>query len=88
MQKLLKKRKRLSVVRLQFDRIPNSDILVYLRKKLSVSEDRIFHDEIPLDFSFGFTLPQALPDFGESLFYNTARPSLSVDCLLYTSRCV
>ena len=60
MEEMLKKRRRLDVVRLQFSSRPGDRLSAFLCKKLKVEDDCFSIQSIPLDFSFGFALPSAL----------------------------
>lgn len=62
MQELLKKRKRLSVVRIQIDHEPEESFAHYLCEQLSCQRDVILSEKQPLDFSFGFLLPGKLKE--------------------------
>ena len=68
MKDLLRKRKRLAVVRLQLDHFPQADLTAYLCQRLGVGEDRILVQEnMPLDFSFAFSLMLTFHQFFQLL---------------------
>ena len=81
MEEMLKKRRRLDVVRLQFSSRPGDRLATFLCKKLKVSEEAFIIQSIPLDFSFGFALPGALDPHKEqkSWYYHEAKPYVPVD---------
>ena len=81
MTEMLKKRRRLDVVRLQFSSQPGEKLSAFLCKKLKVSPNCILVRSIPLDFSFGFALPSALdPHKGKKQwYYHEAKPFVPVD---------
>ena len=81
MEEMLKKRRRLDVVRLQFSSIPGERVVNFLCKKFKVPPACFLVQSIPLDFSFGFALPSALDPHKEekSWFYHEAKPFVPVD---------
>ena len=81
MEEMLKKRRRLDVVRLQFSSIPGERVVNFLCKKFKVTPACFLVQSIPLDFSFGFALPSALDPHTEekSWFYHEAKPFVPVD---------
>ena len=81
MEEMLKKRRRLDVVRLQFSSMPGERVVNFLCKKFKVTPACFFVQSIPLDFSFGFALPSALDPHKEekSWFYHEAKPFVPVD---------
>lgn len=79
MQELLKKRKRLSVVRLQVGGQLSERFRDYLCKRLPVPASQIVEERIPMDFSFGFSLPSVLPELSKSLSFKEIRPFQSID---------
>ena len=81
MEEMLKKRRRLDVVRLQFSSIPGERVVNFLCKKFKVTPACFLVQSIPLDFSFGFALPSALDPHKEekSWFYHEAKPFVPVD---------
>ena len=78
---MLKKRRRLDVVRLQFSSQPGEKLSAFLCKKLKVSPNCILVRSIPLDFSFGFALPSALDPHKDKKqwYYHEAKPFVPVD---------
>lgn len=81
MEEMLKKRRRLDVVRLQFSSMPGERVVNFLCKKFKVTPACFLVQPIPLDFSFGFALPSALDPHKEekSWFYHEAKPFVPVD---------
>lgn len=81
MEEMLKKRRRLDVVRLQFSSMPGERVVNFLCKKFKVTPACFLVQSIPLDFSFGFALPSALDPHKEekSWFYHEAKPFVPVD---------
>lgn len=79
MQELLKKRKRLSVVRVQTSHEPNDHLRKYLCQKLGVEASHFFPRNIPLDFSFGFSLPGQLKLPRKDLFFKERKPFAPID---------
>ena len=81
MEEMLKKRRRLDVVRLQFSSMPGEQVVNFLCKKFKVTPACFLVQSIPLDFSFGFALPSALDPHKEekSWFYHEAKPFVPVD---------
>ena len=81
MEEMLKKRRRLDVVRLQFSSMPGERVVNFLCKKFKVTPACFLVQSIPLDFSFGFALPSALDPHkeGKSWFYHEAKPFVPVD---------
>lgn len=81
MEEMLKKRRRLDVVRLQFSSMPGERVVNFLCKKFKVTPACFLAQSIPLDFSFGFALPSALDPHKEekSWFYHEAKPFVPVD---------
>ncbi len=81
MEEMLKKRRRLDVVRLQFSSMPGDRVVNFLCKKFKVTPACFLVQSIPLDFSFGFALPSALDPHKEekSWFYHEAKPFVPVD---------
>jgi len=79
MQELLKKRRRLSIVRLQIDRHISDSFRESLCKRLAVPAEQIIEEKIPMDFSFGFSLGSVVPAQQEALSYKEMRPYPSID---------
>ena len=81
MEEMLKKRRRLDVVRLQFSSMPGERVVNFLCKKFKVTPACFLVQSIPPDFSFGFALPSALDPHKEekSWFYHEAKPFVPVD---------
>ncbi len=75
MSELLKKRRKLAAVRLQFWPEAPQDIVKFLREKLIVPADRCFVQTSPLDSACLFRLSGRISSDGQpELFYPPARP--------------
>ena len=75
MSELLKKRRKLAAVRLQFWNEPPQEISKYLCEKLMLPEKQCFYQESPLDLSCYFKLAARLQADGRTdLFYPVAKP--------------
>lgn len=79
MQELLKKRKRLAVVRLQFRREPSKELREAICAPLEITAKECFTENLPLDFGFGFSLVGKLGSFGKSLTENVPPPGVPVE---------
>lgn len=79
MQAMLKKRRRLNVVRLQFSHPPTTALAVHLCNKLKITQDKILIQDVPLDFSIGFSLPSSLQNPKKDLFYKEIKPFIPID---------
>lgn len=73
MERIIKKRKRLSPVKLELSRQINGDSIKYLCKKLGLTQDRIFYSSTPLDLSFVSEIQNILNDKKE-LFFSPRAP--------------
>lgn len=73
MEELIKKRKKLSPVRLQTTGNENSTIVKYLCKRLGIESDQVFVSQSPTDLSFAFTLRNSFE--GTALCYPPFSPS-------------
>jgi len=71
MQEMLKKRRRLSVVRLQFFSKPSEELRSAICAPLEISSAECMEENLPLDFSFGFSLAGKLGAFARGM---TAEP--------------
>lgn len=75
MSELLKKRRKLAAVRLQFWNEPPQEVAKYLCEKLMLPEKQCFYQESPLDLSCDFKLAARLQADGRTdLFYPVAKP--------------
>ena len=75
MSELLKKRRKLAAVRLQFWNEPPQEIARYLQQKLLLPERQCFSQQSPLDLSCYFKLAGRLQADGRGeLFYPPAKP--------------
>ena len=74
MKDMLKKRRRLFAVRLQVSKDPLGRLKQQLCEHLQLKEHSLFVQSIPLDFSFGFSLPGTIRSKDASLFYPERRP--------------
>jgi polyphosphate kinase len=81
MEEMLKKRRRLDVVRLQFSSPPSERLSTHLCKKLRVSPSCIMVRSIPLDFSFGFSLASSLDPHRDQKqwYYRDDKPFVPID---------
>ena len=79
MQELLKKRRRLSIGRAPLAQAPSERLRRHLCKRLGIASDHIMVSGIPLDFSFGFSLPGNLNLSRKDLSFRELRPSLPID---------
>lgn len=80
MSELIKKRKKLSPVRLEISRILSDPTLDELCSRLEISREQIFLEKAPLDFSFVFSLQDKLSDKKELLYSNVyPQKSPSID---------
>ena len=82
MKKILKKRLRLSPVRLEIQGEMSDEAQKYLRSKLELDKAQVFHSHAPLDLSYCFGLDAKLPfDLKRSLLQTpfTPQPSPMVD---------
>ena len=78
MSELLKKRRKLAAVRLQFWPEAPQDIAKFLREKLVVPADRCFTQTSPLDMSCFFRLASRLETDGrQELLYPVAKPLMA-----------
>ena len=79
MQELLKKRKRLSIVRVQISGEPSEKLKKYLCQKLGVGPEHMMARSIPLDFAFGFQLPGEMTPPHKNAVYKPLKASVPVD---------
>ncbi len=81
MSELLKKRKKLSPVRMEVSRKPSSPVLDFFCKKLELKKEQVFHMKSPLDLSFVYALRSRMEETLPELFYDRAdpQPSCEVD---------
>ncbi len=79
MSELLKKRKKLSPVRMELSRKLGGAALDYLCEKLELKKEQIFHLKSPLDLSFVYPLRSRLEESLPELFYGRADPQPSVE---------
>lgn len=75
MEILVKKRKKLSPIRLQLANTLNPVAFDYLCKMLELNENQIFYSKAPLDFSFVYSFNDILKD--KSLTFNKLVPQTS-----------
>lgn len=75
MGELLKKRRKLATVRLQFYGVPDESLKNTLLQKLVLPEDQCFFQQSPLDLSFLYKISKKLETLDDkTLFYPTRRP--------------
>lgn len=80
MSKMVKKRKKLSPVRLEFQGNPDSDTISVLTKTLDVPDNFVFRQSAPLSMSFTSSLEKRLESHSE-LFFTPLVPQRSPDIL-------
>lgn len=78
-EKLLKKRKRLQIVRIQTSKILNSFLLSSLINYLKVKESVFIHENYQLDLSYALSLKKDLVNFINSGTYKPVTPVISAD---------
>lgn len=81
MSELLKKRKKLSPVRMELSRKLGADAVTYLREKLELKPEQIFRMKSPLDLSFVYPLRSRLTESLPLLFYGRADPQPSCEII-------
>lgn len=75
MSKLLKKRSRLSIIRLELDRKISDDFLKLLKKRIRVEDYQIYTSHAPLNMKYVFELEEHLPkDLAQTLYYTPFQP--------------
>lgn len=79
MSDLLKKRKKLSPVRMELSRKLGQTAVAYLCEKLELKHSQIFRLKTPLDLSFVYTLRGRLEDNLPLLFFGRADPQPSCE---------
>lgn len=77
MERLLKKRRRSTAVRLQLSGALEPELLKYLCKKLDLTEREVVIEGQPLDLSFIYPLTEKLEQHHENLYYDALPPVLS-----------
>lgn len=81
MSELLKKRKKLSPVRMELSRKLGSEAVTYLCEKLELKQEQIFRLKTPLDLSFVYPLRSRLEESLPLLFYGRADPQRSMEVI-------
>ena len=81
MEELLKKRKKLSPVRLEITGRLDDETVEFLCEKLQLRTNQVFFSTTPSDLSFIFSLRDHLEDSHPELFYKPAKPQDSPDFL-------
>lgn len=79
MSELLKKRKKLSPVRMELSRKLGSEAVDYLCEKLELSKEQVFRLKSPLDLSFVYPLRGRLEESLPLLFFGRADPQNSCE---------
>lgn len=79
MSELLKKRKKLSPVRMELSRKLGNEAVDYLCEKLELSKEQVFRLKSPLDLSFVYPLRGKLEDSLPLLFFGRADPQNSCE---------
>lgn len=81
MSDLIKKRKKLSPVRMELSRRLGDAAVVYLRDKLELKPNQIFRQKSPLDLSFVYALRSRLEETLPMLFFGRADPQPSCEII-------
>lgn len=76
MAELIKKRKKLSPVRIEFTRYLTEEAVEFLLEKLELKSHQIFYTKSPLDLSFVYTIRENF-EFNEKLFFKKLTPQMS-----------
>ncbi len=79
MEKVLRKRKRLGIVRVQLSHSISNDFSAYLENELSVKKDIIVVNNYPLDLDFGFGIKKAFKENHPNDIYPAVFPVNSID---------
>ncbi len=79
MEKLLKKRKRLGIVRVQMNNEISDEFKQYLVKELEINEKSIIINHFPLDLSFGHELKKELGQNYPNYLYPPVSPVVPID---------
>lgn len=79
MEELLKKRKKLSPVRLEISGDPGDEAVKFLCKNLELTEKQISYSRAPLDMSFVFNLRNRIEKAHPEMFYAPVFPCRSSD---------
>ncbi len=79
MEKLLKKRRRLGIVRVQLSDPLSIEFQNYLIKELNIASRHLVVNQFPLDLSFGFALRKSFRESRPQDIYPTALPVISLD---------
>lgn len=75
MEKLIRQRKRLCPVKMEYSRVLDQKIILNLCKELKLKREQIYYSESPLELSFVFELQDTLRN-NKSLFYERHVPKL------------
>ena len=75
MEKLVKQRRKLCPVKMEYSRVLDEKVIVNLCKELGLKKEQIFYSEAPLETSFVFTLQDTLRNHKE-LFYERRVPQM------------
>ncbi len=75
MEKLIRQRKKLCPVKLEYSRVLDEKVIVSLCKELGLREEQSFYSESPLETSFVFTLQDTLRAYRE-LFFERRVPQM------------
>lgn len=79
MENLIKQRKRMNPVRMEFSRELNKKMINSLCKTIQVEKDHVFLSKVPLDMSFVFSIQSYLKNTDqENLFYQRRTPRMTV----------
>ena len=76
MEKLIKERRKLCPVKLEFSRVMDEKVIINLCRELALKKEQVFYSESPLDMSFMFMLQDILREH-KNLFYERRIPQIS-----------
>lgn len=79
MEKLLKKRKRLGIVRVQINHPISKEFEQYLISELNIKDYSILHNDYPIDISFGHSLKKELGQSYPNMLYKPVSPVVPID---------
>lgn len=79
MEKVLRKRKRLGIVRVQLSHSISNDFSDYIKKELNLQQDVLVVNNYPLDLDFGFAIKKAFKDNHPNDIYPPVYPVNSID---------
>ena len=77
MERLIKERRKLCPVKMEYTRVPDEKVIVYLCKELGLKKEQVFKCEAPLEMSFVSTIQDVFRAKKE-LFYPKRKPQKSI----------